>query len=340
MTALSQYQRLEATGLWRDRPGAQRREVLVVFGDASLVLSDGRSEAPLAHWSLPAVTRRNPGEMPAVYAPNDDETETLELADEMMIGAIEKVHRLLEARRPRPGRLRTSLLAGALAAVLALGVFWLPGGMVRHAARIVPDSKRLEIGQMVLADLERVLGASCTEGAGPEALARLGDRVQPGAGGRFAVLPGAFTSARQLPGTIIVLGHDLVEDFEAPEVAAGHMLAARLHAEAIDPLTELLNWAGFVATFRLLTTGDLSPQAVQGYGEALLAADPAAVDDQALLARFAAAGIASSPYAFALDPSGETVLGLIEADPYRSIAPKAPVLPPPDWAALQAICGG
>jgi len=28
MTALEQYQRLEATGLWRDAPDSQRREVL------------------------------------------------------------------------------------------------------------------------------------------------------------------------------------------------------------------------------------------------------------------------------------------------------------------------
>ena len=57
MTALNQYQRLEAAGIWRETPQAQARDVIVSFGDATLVLTDPRSEVPLAHWSLPAVTR-------------------------------------------------------------------------------------------------------------------------------------------------------------------------------------------------------------------------------------------------------------------------------------------
>ena len=47
MTALSKYQRLESAGLWRQDADAQRRDVVVNLGDASLVLSDPRSEMPL-----------------------------------------------------------------------------------------------------------------------------------------------------------------------------------------------------------------------------------------------------------------------------------------------------
>ena len=60
MTALPEYQRLECSGLWRDGPGAQRREVIVAFGDATLVIADARSDRALAHWSLPAVLRLQP----------------------------------------------------------------------------------------------------------------------------------------------------------------------------------------------------------------------------------------------------------------------------------------
>ncbi|MGL4279888.1 MAG: hypothetical protein ACRCS0_05955, partial [Albidovulum sp.] len=65
MTALREYQRLESTGLWRDAPGAQKREVFVAFGDATLVISEAKSHRPLTHWSLPAIQRLNPGQMPA-----------------------------------------------------------------------------------------------------------------------------------------------------------------------------------------------------------------------------------------------------------------------------------
>ena len=59
--------------------------------------------------------------------------------------------------------------------------------------------------------------------------------------------------------------------------------------------------------------------------------------DEALLARFEAAAVSSAAYGFVLDPSGETTLGLIEADPYRGGSPRA-LLNAEDWASLQAIC--
>ncbi|HEX9857058.1 MAG TPA: hypothetical protein VGA75_01800, partial [Paracoccaceae bacterium] len=62
MTALKKYQKLESPGLWRDTPDAQRREVVVNFGEASLVLSDPRNDSALSHWSLPAVERLNSGD--------------------------------------------------------------------------------------------------------------------------------------------------------------------------------------------------------------------------------------------------------------------------------------
>jgi hypothetical protein len=62
------------------------------------------------------------------------------------------------------------------------------------------------------------------------------------------------------------------------------------------------------------------------------------VDDELLLARFEAAAVRSTPYAFALDPTGETTLGLIEADPVP-LAVAAPLMPDADWVSLQGICG-
>ena len=78
MTALKKYQRLESPGLWRDTPEAQRREVVVAFREATLVLSDPRTELALSHWSLPAILRLNAGSLPALYAPGPDGDETLE----------------------------------------------------------------------------------------------------------------------------------------------------------------------------------------------------------------------------------------------------------------------
>ena len=72
MTALKKYQRLEASALWRDVPGARARDVVMGLREATVVLSDPRSEVPLSQWSLPAIERLNPGQMPARFPPGRD----------------------------------------------------------------------------------------------------------------------------------------------------------------------------------------------------------------------------------------------------------------------------
>ena len=67
MTVLDEYQRLEAPAVWRTSP-EDRLEVLVSVGNASLITYTFKDE-PLAHWSLGAMERANPDQMPAVYHP-------------------------------------------------------------------------------------------------------------------------------------------------------------------------------------------------------------------------------------------------------------------------------
>jgi len=178
MTALSEYQRLEATGLWRASPEAQRSEVIVSLGDATLVVSD-MAERPLAHWSLPAIIRANPGERPAIYHPDGDPAETLELADSEaeMIAAIEKLRTAIARARPRPGRLRRMIALGITLTVVAGAVFWLPDQLRRHALAVVPPVKRAEIGENLFNQMRGVTGAPCFEPGGVAALDRLAERL-------------------------------------------------------------------------------------------------------------------------------------------------------------------
>ena len=335
MTALKQFERLESTGLWRESPQAQRRDVIVTFGDASLVIADSQAR-PLTHWSLAAVARLNPGSLPALYSPDPDSGETLEIDDALMIEAIEKVRAAIARARPHRGRLRLLAFGGSLAAVLALGLFWLPGALVRHTASVVPAPARAEIGAALLAQITRVSGPPCREAGGRQALARLSARL-PGKG-RAVVLPSGISRAAHLPGGLVLLNRSLVEDHDGPDVVAGFILAERARAAEADPLQTMLRAVGLRATFRLLTTGALPDSALRAYAEELPTAAPLPLTETALLARFAEAGVPSSPYAYALDISGEAVLGLIEADPMRGLA-QEPVLSDADWVRLQGICG-
>ena len=340
MTALTEYQRLESPGLWRLSAEDQRREVIVAFGDATLVIKDMRSEKALAHWSLPAVARSNPGRMPALFSPGADTGEELEIDDETMIAAITKVHTIIAARQPHPGRLRGFLLMSVAGIIAATGLFWLPGALINHTAQVLPGAARLAIGQAILSDLQRLTGSPCNAPDGSLALTELSRALIRTSGGQVLILPEGVTASLHLPGRLVVLSRHLIEDHDTPEVAVGYILAETLMAEAADPVPQALRYAGLRATFHLLTTGDVPVDAFRGYGETLLTAVEAPVPDADLLKRFEAAGVGSSAYAYARDPSGESTLGLIEADPFAATPPPKPLLSDSDWVTLQGICGG
>ncbi len=301
LTALKQYQRLECSGLWQDQPDAQRRDVVVSFGAASLVLKDPRSENALSHWSLPAIMRENPGQTPALFRPGPDSTEGLELADPDMITALETVHRAIEAARPRPGRLRGAiyLVVGMVIGGAAIG--WLPDAVRTHTARMVPASSRAEIGLMAFDDITRLTGAPCTDPAAQAALAALSTRMFGAANPPILlVMREGLAIPRPLPGDIILLPHALVRDEPGPHPLAKAAQIAMQAASTHDPLLPILTHAGFRATFTLLTTGTLPAAAMTGYGEVYLR------------------DTTRSP---------------------RTDAPLPdPLMPDADWIALQAIC--
>ncbi|GHG91411.1 hypothetical protein [Pseudodonghicola xiamenensis] len=337
MTALREYERLEASGLWRRSLEDQRREVIVSVGEATLTISDMADRA-LTHWSLAAVVRYNPGVLPAIYHPDGDPDETLELADgeDAMIEAIERIRTAISRSRPRPGRLRLASVSASLAAVLVLLVFWLPGALQRHATQVVPDIKRQEIGQTLLRRIERVTGKACETPEGLTILNRLARRTGTG---RLVVLRTGVQTTLHLPGDIILLNRDLIENYEDPAVAAGFILAEQSRATENDPLADLLRYGGPVASFRLLTTGEVSHDTLDSYAEHVLTAGRPSQDPTILLKAFDEAQVPTSPYALTLDPSGETVQELIDADPMAG-KDGDPVLPDRDWVILQGICGG
>lgn len=336
MTALKEYQRLEATGLWRATPEDQRREVVVSVGEATLTISDLNDRA-LTHWSLAAVMRVGLS-IPAIYHPDGDTGETLELeaSESAMIDAIERLRDAIERSRPRPGRLRLFSGLGVTAAVLLLGLFWLPGALLRHTVSVVPAIKRNEIGDDMLARVERVTGRACsTVDTGP-ILARLAARTGVR---QLVVLDTGIQSSAFLPGGIVLLNKALIEDYEDPAVVAGFILADLARTQSSDPLAELLSFSGPVATFRLLTTGELNKETIDRYAEWITLRTQPPPTDSDILAAFAQTGISAKPYAYAVDITGETVVNLIEADPMAG-KQQIPVMPDRDWVLLQSICGG
>lgn len=340
MTALKKYEKLESTGLWRDAPEGQKREVIVRMGDATLMLTDPRSDAVLSHWSLPAVIRLNPGQRPAVFAPGTDAGEALEVDDNEMIAALKTVQSAVAAAIPHPGRLRGVLIGGTTLAIVGLAALVLPGVLVSHTAAMVPPATRAEIGQRALDDITRLTGAPCTGDLGLPALAKLAERVfGPNDTPIFYVLPEGLSHPAHLPGGVILLPRALVEAGEGPEALAGAALAEGVAADLRDPMLDVLDKAGLVTTFRLLTTGDLPDGSLIGFGESFLQDSAANPPEPALIAAFEAAQIPLTPYATARAGFGVPTADLVEKDPFTGLMP-SPLITDSDWIALQSVCTG
>ena len=332
MTALTEFERLEAPALWRPGAGEQRRDVVVSLGEATLAIY-AMDETPLAHWSLPAVERRNPGDMPAIFAPGPEAAETLEIDDQLMIDSIARVDRAIRRRLPRPGILRSVIFASALLAFGALGVFWLPGALIRHAVLVAPPAVRADTGARLLEEVTRLTGPACNDPGARAALDTLSRRLIGEGRGRIVVLRTERDGAIALPGGIIAVGQPVIDNHDEPGVVAGHILAAAESARQNDPIARLLNASGADAALRLMTTGEVSRRDLRAYAERLLTEPTPDVPAEGLLARFEEAKVSPRAYAATLE-DGQMANALIGGGPDDA----APVLSDGAWVALQTIC--
>ncbi|MEM6387488.1 MAG: hypothetical protein AAF718_14755 [Pseudomonadota bacterium] len=333
MTVLAEYQRLEAEGLWRASTDAQRRDVIVSIGKATLTITAPNGTA-LTHWSLPAVIRVNPGEMPALFRPGTDAGETLELDDTEMVEGIDRVLAALPRGRRRARWLGRGARLIIFAAAAAGLVFWLPPAITAYTARLVPDVVQAQIGAKLLGETERLTGAPCRSPAGLRALNKLTDRLFPDGDATLVVLPTTLKSTAHLPGGTILLSHTLVEDHETVDVVAGYALAEYLRAASGKTLGSLLEASPFRASLALLSTGSLRDVDLQRMAEWLVIKPAEPVPEDRLVAAMNARNVATAPYGFAVDISGETTATLVANGPLQSDV----ILDDTDWIALQAIC--
>ncbi len=336
MTALDKYVRLESGGLWRADTDAQRRDVVISFGDATLVISDGAGR-PIAHWSLPAITRQNPGERPAVFAPDDEASEAVEIADDLMIDAIEEVRKALAKARPKPGKLRHWITGGIIVATLALAVFWLPGALTRQTLAVVPLTKRMEIGATMLGHIQTQTGAVCREPRAIEAAARLAQRLwgleTPT---QIVVVPQLAQGAVAIPGEIVLLDYAVLQVSDDPAVAAGFLLAAHAARVDADPLEAVLHRAGLGTTFRLLTTGEIPSDILQTNAEAIVGGAAPLADTDRLLQVFNGAEVPPAPYVATMGARGQIVPDFDVGAASQGGSPT--IMEDSDWVSLQNIC--
>lgn len=346
MTALDRFARLEGLGLWAGSREDQRREVVVSFGDATLVISDSRSMQVLSHWSLPAVERLNPGKRPALYSPDGDPGEVLEIDDPLLIDALKEMQAALKPARSLVARLRRPLLAGISIATLIGAALIVPKALVEHTASVVPMPKRVEFAETVRNDLLRGGAVACQSLYGERALGALQEALFQ--------LPARIVVMRNLPterprvqhimGRLFILDARLLDDAASPEALGGAILLAAQRSAEEDPLQPLLRHAGVVATFRLLTTGDLPERTLRGYAASVYRTDLATPALDPLLERFSRVELSTRPFVDnpgPLDPSLAALESdLRNRDPMASEPARMGLLSDGQWVSLLNICDG
>ena len=332
MTALEKFDRLESLGLWKESETSQKKEVIVSFGKASLVLSDNH-DTPLTHWSLGAVEIRETGDERVLYAPDKTGFETLEITDPTMNRAISKVRKAI--RKPKSHRGRIRLLSTLLitACLCLLAIFWFPKALTDYTAQIVSNAKAREIGARLMPHINQYAGQPCQASGTGFVIRKLEDRLTDTSHNTLFIADMRTQYSTHLPGGIILANRNLVEGFSGPEVLAGFVLMERALQEQRPAIHALFSQAGPIATLSFLITGDISDEVLGTFAKTLMTRSMTLPDTTALLKIFKAVDISSTPFAGVLNNQV-----LAAGDPVKG--PFKPILTDPEWLALQSICEG
>ncbi len=369
MTALPQYDLLEAPGRYFDGRSAAPAEVIVKFGDASLILMR-MDETPIAHWSLSGLRDLGGGGGSLSLTPDDESDERLTISDADMVAAIRKVCPDLAARpRTARPRWRRALLWGAAALVSVwLIVFHLAPALADRLATLIPPEAEAAMGEGMVDQFARLFASGpprfCEDAAGDTALARMTARLERKAGAhlplKVRVLDAPIVNAFALPGGRIILFRGLLRAAESPEAAAGVLAHEIGHVVARDPTRLALRSAGSAGLIGLLLGDFTGATATVALTEALLRSgyqrEAEAAADAFATRLLAAEGLPAAPLAgfflklrekageggvfnhLSSHPDPAARAAAVGAEDVVGDAPFEPILSDQDWVALRNIC--
>jgi len=261
MTALDQFDRLEALGQWRLSAEDAAREVLVSFGKATLVLQT-TDDAPLTHWSLPALRLSETDDGGVVLTPDPAGTETLTIHDPLMKDALIRV---IGPVGSKGGKRRGTALLWAAVLLVALGcAYWFSPQLLSKAAHgLIAPERRAILAEDILARIAKRTGPVCANSPGLRALMRFAETIKTG----NPVPPKLFvadigdTPYLSLPSRTVLLSRHVVEGAASlAELHSWTRIALGPDARGED-LTGLFARDDLADGIGFLATGKVSEQA-------------------------------------------------------------------------------
>ena len=338
MTALNAYERLETVGLYFDGSTPDGVEVVIELGKVSLIMSTP-SGVHVAHWALPAVELAHPQPGILQVFPSQGATTSVVLDDSTMVDALNTVHTTLRKRAQRPWVAKYVTIATAIFACLVFIGFVLPVWIVNYASSVPAPLHKQEISLNIMATLAPTAGPICETPTGWGAMAHLSGRLFGDVGPKLYVMKNQPQPVLALPGNILVLSGQFLQQVDDPSVIAGHIIVARADAQINPPFRMLVAHRGVGTALAILTTGDLRkadiPAMAQWVSQTPLAPT---LDVETILQAFDQAGVSTAPYAASLPPS-QFQTDLRGGNPYPDGSPEL-VLSDGQWLGLQDICGG
>lgn len=249
MTALEKYTRLEALGQWREAPDQDAREVVVSFGNSTLLLSD-LNESPLCHWAMAATSRISLDGSRAVYTPDTEGFETLIIDDAEMVEAIAKVALAVSVKPVKTHWIHWTFLT-IVAAALIFTAQSIPSLLRDQAFRMTgPDSAR-KLGVDMVSTLNIDI---CREPRADAAVQIFLTRAFPDAN-ILLLVTNSSDHAGAYPGNVILIDDGSVRNSPAPEDLAA--LVAALSAQNDQALGRLFQAASLRQLLGYITTGTL-----------------------------------------------------------------------------------
>ena len=372
MTALAQYERLEAPARYFDGETARARGVIVKFGDASLIVVN-YDDLPITHWSLAGVRDLSQKGGGLTLTPDFDSDERLVIEDPDMVEAIRKVCPDLRSGRQISARSWRKIGFWAAAAIgsVYLIMFHIVPSLADQMATLIPPEAEIAMGEEMVAQFAELLTEDdeprfCSTPAGDAALATMTARFEGGAGAHVPLTVRVFDhemiNAFALPGGQIVLFNGLLQEADGPEEVAGVLAHEIGHVVALDPTRLTLRSAGTAGLLGLIL-GDFTGATVTvALSEALLRSgyqrEAEAQADVFATDLLSGQGLPTGPFAGFFDKLrekvGDTPELLTHLSTHPDLAGRAaaarardiiggrtfqPTLSDQQWVALKNICG-
>ncbi len=340
MTALDRYDRLEALGQWHNNLDGLGQEVVVKFGEASLVILS-LDDDPLAHWSLSAIRLLRSKADHSIYAVDGDSSAQLTIVDRPMRDALATVVARLDAGgqlHDRP-QSRTRFFAGmALFCSLGMLILMSPALMRDLAHRLISPQRSAVLSNEMLPLIEDRTGPACRSARANAALTKLALRIEPQMTGRIHVLDLGDAPLLALPGGDVVLNAGIVERAKMPDEVAGWIALGLAGSKNSPALRGLFDKGGTYDGIKFILSGDLPEQAMNRSINRLLI-NPKVISpkiEAEVANMLTRARINSAPLITGIRREGLST----SLTPWQNTVPPETLLNDNEWVALQSICDG